>query len=58
MPPQGEVYEIGSTYQPHELPLPLQLDELFRLDDLLTAAGAEPRETSGDKFIIMPVVDT
>ncbi len=51
----GELYEIGSTYQPDELPLPLPVEELIRLNDALAAAGAEPRQISGDKVIVLSV---
>jgi hydroxyacylglutathione hydrolase len=51
----GVLYEIGTTYQPDELPLPLSVDELFRLEDELTVAGAEPREIPGDRLIVEPV---
>jgi hypothetical protein len=51
----GELYEIGSTYQPDELPLPIAVEELFRLDEALTAAGTEPLEIPGDRVIVLPV---
>jgi hypothetical protein len=51
----GRLYEIGSRYQPEELPLPLPVAELYRLDDALAAAGSEPREIPGDRVIVMPV---
>jgi hypothetical protein len=31
------------------------VDDLFRLDDALTAAGGEPAEISTDRFIVEPV---
>jgi hydroxyacylglutathione hydrolase len=51
----GVLYEIGTTYQPDELPLPLFLDDLFRLDEELRAAGKEPREIPGDRINVAPL---
>jgi hydroxyacylglutathione hydrolase len=51
----GTLYEIGSTHQPDEAPLPLPVDDLFRLNDALAAVGEEPREIPGARVIVRPV---
>ena len=50
----GELYELGTSYQPDELPLPLKVEDLFALEAALDAAGDEPRTIPGDRFIVQP----
>jgi hydroxyacylglutathione hydrolase len=57
MSTRGELYELGTTYQPDEAPLPLSVDDLFTLDEALEFAGASPRSIPGDRFIVEPVDD-
>jgi glyoxylase-like metal-dependent hydrolase (beta-lactamase superfamily II) len=51
----GVLYELGTTYQPNELPLPLTMEDLFALEEALEAAGDEPRTIPGDRFIVQPM---
>lgn len=51
----GELYELGTTYQPDEAPLPLTLDDLFALEAMLEEAGNTPRSIRGDRFVVEPV---
>jgi hydroxyacylglutathione hydrolase len=51
----GELYELGTTYQPDELPLPMTFDDLVALEAKLQAAGLEPKTIPGDRFIVQPV---
>jgi glyoxylase-like metal-dependent hydrolase (beta-lactamase superfamily II) len=53
----GELYELGTTYQPDEAPLPLSVDDLFSLEVALEEAGATPRRIAGDRFVVEPVPD-
>ena len=46
----GELYEYGTTYQPHEAPLPLTVDDLFALDAALVEAGDTPQRVVLDRF--------
>jgi hydroxyacylglutathione hydrolase len=51
----GELYELGTTYQPEEAPLPLAVDDLFALETMLGDAGETPRSIRGDRFVVEPV---
>jgi hydroxyacylglutathione hydrolase len=51
----GELYELGTTYQPDEVPLPLAVDDLFALEAMLEDAGETPRSIRGDRFVVEPV---
>jgi glyoxylase-like metal-dependent hydrolase (beta-lactamase superfamily II) len=53
----GELYEIGTTYQPDEHPLPLSVRDLFSLDAALDDAGDDPRTIPGDRFVVQPADD-
>ena len=51
----GELYELGTTYQPDELPLPLTVEDLFALEGALEAAGDTPRMIPGDRLVVQPM---
>jgi hydroxyacylglutathione hydrolase len=51
----GELYELGTTYQPAEAPLPLTVDDLFVLEAMLDEAGETPRSTRSDRFVVEPM---
>jgi hydroxyacylglutathione hydrolase len=51
----GELYELGTTYQPEEAPLPLTVDDLFALEAMLEEAGEIPRSIPGNRFVVEPV---
>jgi hydroxyacylglutathione hydrolase len=51
----GRLFEVGSTYQPDEAPLPLTVDDLQRLDQLLQGAGSKPAEIRTGKFAVVPI---
>jgi glyoxylase-like metal-dependent hydrolase (beta-lactamase superfamily II) len=51
----GELYELGTTCQPDERPLPLTVDDLFALEAMLDDAGETPRSIPGDRFVVQPV---
>jgi glyoxylase-like metal-dependent hydrolase (beta-lactamase superfamily II) len=51
----GELYELGTTYQPDEAPLPMTVDDLFALEAMLDEAGETPRAIRGDRFVVEPV---
>ena len=51
----GVLYELGTTYQPDERPLPLTVDDLYTLEAALEAAGDTPRSIPGDTFIVEPM---
>jgi hydroxyacylglutathione hydrolase len=51
----GESYRLGTVYQPDEASLPLTIDDLFLLDDVLEDAGESPRSIRGDRFVIEPI---
>ena len=53
----GGLYELGTTYQPDEAPLPLSVEDLFSLEAALEDAGRAPRRIAGDRFVVEPVVD-
>jgi hydroxyacylglutathione hydrolase len=55
MSTEGELYELGTTYQPDEGPLPLAVDDLFALEAMLEDAGETPRSIRGDRFVVEPV---
>lgn len=55
MSTRGELYEVGTTYQPDEVPLPLTVDDLFALEAMLEEAGETPRSIPGDRFVVEPV---
>lgn len=54
MSTRGELYELGTIYQPDEAPLPLSLDDLFALEETLEIAGS-PTSIPGDRFVVEPV---
>ena len=54
----GELYELGTTFQPDELPLPLTTDDLFALEAALEQAGEVPQEIPMDRFIVRPIEAT
>lgn len=54
MTPAGELYELGTTYQPDEAPLPLTVGDLLTLEALLEEAGDTPREIPGGRFVVKP----
>jgi glyoxylase-like metal-dependent hydrolase (beta-lactamase superfamily II) len=51
----GELYELGTTYQPDELPLPLTVEDLFALEHALEAVGDALRTIPGDRFVVQPM---
>jgi hydroxyacylglutathione hydrolase len=55
MSTSGELYELGTTYQPDETPLPLTVDDLFALETRLEEVGDTPRSIRGDRFVVKPV---
>ena len=57
MSPAGELYELGTTYQPDEAPLPLYVDDLFTLEAVLEDAGETPRRIASDRFVVEPMSD-
>jgi hydroxyacylglutathione hydrolase len=57
MSTRGERYELGTTYQPDEVPLPLTVDDLFVLEEALEDAGGAPRSILRDRFVVEPVGD-
>jgi hypothetical protein len=54
MSTKGELYELGTTYQPDERPLPLSVEDLFALETKLEEAGETPRSIPGDRFVVEP----
>jgi hydroxyacylglutathione hydrolase len=54
----GEPYELGTTYQPDEAPLPLGVDDLFSLEAALDDAGETPRRIARDRFVVEPMPDS
>ena len=51
----GELYELGTIYQPDEAPLPLTVADLFALETMLDEAGESPRSIPGSRFVVEPV---
>jgi hydroxyacylglutathione hydrolase len=51
----GELYGLGTTYQPDEAPLPLRVEDLFALEVMLEEAGETPRPIRGDRFVVEPI---
>lgn len=51
----GVLYELGTLYQPDELPLPLTVDDLYALEAALESAGDQPRTIPFDRFIVQPM---
>lgn len=51
----GTLFEAGSTYQPGEASLILTVEDLLRLDQLLRAAGDEPKQIVTDRFVVEPI---
>lgn len=49
-----QVYDIGTTYQPHEAPLNLSQKDLVKLNNKLQSTPVE-EELKFDKFIIQPM---
>jgi hypothetical protein len=54
---RGELYELGTIYQPEEHPLPMTVEDLFALEASLDAAGDAPQTIPGDRFIVKPMDD-
>jgi hydroxyacylglutathione hydrolase len=54
----GELYGLGTMYQPDEAPLPLTVDDLFALETLLEEAGETPQSILGDRFVVQPIHGT
>ena len=54
MSTRGELYELGTIYQPDEAPLPLTVEDLFALEAMLEEAGETPRAIPGDRFVVQP----
>lgn len=50
----GEIYPIGSLYQPEEIPLPLSRHDLFMLNERLQKAE-KPQEIILEKIIVRPL---
>jgi hydroxyacylglutathione hydrolase len=57
MSTSGGRYELGTTYQPDEVPLPLTVDDLFGLEAMLHETGDTPRSIPGDRFVVEPIDD-
>ena len=55
---KGELYELGTIYQPDEARLPLTVDDLFALEAMLDGAGESPRPIPGDRFVVQPIHGT
>jgi hydroxyacylglutathione hydrolase len=55
MTSSGELYELGTTYQPDEAPLPLSVDDLFALEVALDEAGERPKRIALDRFVVEPM---
>jgi hydroxyacylglutathione hydrolase len=51
----GELYELGTAYQPDEAPLPLSVDDLFTLEGALDEAGEGPRRITSERFVVEPM---
>lgn len=51
----GIAYPIGSTYQPDETTLPLQLEDLYQLHSALEESGEKATSLTFDKLIITPM---
>jgi hypothetical protein len=55
MTSSGELYELGTTYQPDEAPLPLSVDDLFALEVALDEVGERPQRIALDRFVVEPM---
>jgi glyoxylase-like metal-dependent hydrolase (beta-lactamase superfamily II) len=53
----GQLYELGTIYQPDEAPLPLTVADLFALEAMLGGAGETPRSMPGGRFVVEPIGD-
>jgi hydroxyacylglutathione hydrolase len=53
----GQLYELGTIYQPDEAPLPLTVADLFALEAMLEEAGASPRSIPGNRFVVESIGD-
>ena len=51
----GELYELGTVYQPDEAPLPLTVADLFALEAMVEDAGDSPRSIPGNRFVVQPI---
>jgi len=51
----GELYELGTIYQPDEAPLPLTVADLFALEAMLDEAGEGPRSIPANRFVVEPM---
>lgn len=51
----GQLFDGGSTFQPNEANLALSVEDLFQLDQVLQAAGEEPKEIVTSKFVVVPI---
>lgn len=50
----GEQYPAGTTYQPDEASLPMTTQDLIKLDELMQAAGDQPKEIVTKRFVVSP----
>jgi hydroxyacylglutathione hydrolase len=57
MSTMGELYELGTIYQPDEAQLLLTVDDLVALEAMLEEAGETPRSIPGDRFVVQPIDD-
>lgn len=51
----GQLYELGTIYQPDEAPLPLTVADLFALEAMVEEAGETPRSIPGGRFVVEPI---
>jgi hypothetical protein len=55
MTARGELFELGTTYQPDEAPLPLTVNDLCALGEMLEGAGGLPHSIQSERFVVEPV---
>jgi hydroxyacylglutathione hydrolase len=53
----GQLYELGTIYQPDEAPLSLTIADLFALEAMLEEAGEMPRSIPGGRFAVESIGD-
>jgi glyoxylase-like metal-dependent hydrolase (beta-lactamase superfamily II) len=51
----GTLFQVGSTYQPHEASLVLSAQHLSQLNQALGRAGDSPKEVAMPKFVVTPI---
>jgi hydroxyacylglutathione hydrolase len=51
----GELFRAGSTYQPNEAPLPLNVADLLELNERLREAGDKPAPIRMPMFEVVPI---